>query len=80
MHTLKKVSNLITYRTPQKWSLLLILAMVLLISVVFNNTARAAVALVYFRATGVSDGVFLEWETASELDNLGFFVNNFGMR
>lgn len=53
----------------------LFLAMVLLVSAGIHTTARAAVTLVYFRATGVSYGVFLEWETASELDNLGFFVN-----
>ena len=53
----------------------LFLAMVLLVSAGIYSTARAAVTLVYFRATGVSSGVFLEWETASELDNLGFFVH-----
>ena len=39
------------------------------------NSAEAAVTLIYFRASSVSNGVFLEWETASELDNLGFFIN-----
>jgi hypothetical protein len=36
---------------------------------------RAAVTLVYFRASSASNGVLLEWETASELDNPGFYVN-----
>ncbi|MGB9299279.1 MAG: hypothetical protein WCD51_01670 [Anaerolineae bacterium] len=32
----------------------------------------AAVYLLYFRATGEEDRVVLQWETAQELDNLGF--------
>ncbi len=34
----------------------------------------AAVTLLYFRAIGTGQGVFLEWETATELDNSGFYV------
>ena len=59
--------------------LLQLLAATLLLAMVSArmgiNSAEAAVTLIYFRASSVSNGVFLEWETASELDNLGFFIN-----
>jgi len=35
---------------------------------------RAAVTLVSFEAEGVDGKVILNWETASELDNAGFFI------
>jgi len=37
-------------------------------------TAHANVELVYFRAESDADLITLEWETASELDNLGFNI------
>lgn len=37
--------------------------------------ASGAVTLVYFQATAQPGRVILEWQTASELDNQGFFVN-----
>ena len=36
--------------------------------------AQGAVALLYFRATGVTDHVLIEWETATELAVAGFCV------
>ncbi len=36
--------------------------------------ARAAVTLLYFHASQGTAGVFLEWATASELNNAGFYV------
>ena len=54
------------------WLLPLILILPLLIGVV--ETARAAVTLVSFTATGMDGYILVEWETATELDNAGFFV------
>jgi hypothetical protein len=34
----------------------------------------AAVDLLYFYATPESDGILLEWETAQEIDNAGFYI------
>ena len=70
--------NAIAFRTSQhtrRWNVILLLALFLPVIALAQYRARAAVELVYFRASGVSNGVLLEWETASELDNLGFFVN-----
>jgi hypothetical protein len=70
--------NAIVLRTglyTRRWNVILLLALILTAVVSAHYRAQAAVELVYFRATGVSNGVLLEWETASELDNLGFFVN-----
>lgn len=36
--------------------------------------ASAAVTLVYFRAAGSSTQISLEWETASEIDMVGFYI------
>lgn len=62
-------------RKPIQWKLILGLlsaatsglALLLLPSLV-----QANVDLLYFRAVGGTDVITLEWETASELDNLGF--------
>jgi len=40
-----------------------------------TQVAWAVVTLVYFRATPQDERVLLEWETATEIDNAGFFVN-----
>jgi hypothetical protein len=75
MLALMKAAKPIITRTVQRRVLLFLSAIALLLSMGIPGIARAAVTLVYFRATSASYGVFLEWETASELDNLGFFVN-----
>ena len=41
----------------------------------FYINSLAAVTLVYFRASVQTGAVLLEWETATELDNAGFFIN-----
>ncbi|HET6444177.1 MAG TPA: hypothetical protein VFI27_06300 [candidate division Zixibacteria bacterium] len=41
---------------------------------VLTNLAEANVDLLYFRAQSGTDSITLEWETASELDNLGFNI------
>jgi hypothetical protein len=38
------------------------------------QAAKAAVDLVYFTATPQENGILLEWETATEIDNIGFYV------
>ena len=40
--------------------------------VAFAPGARAAVSLLYFKATARSDRILVEWETATEQDTLGF--------
>ena len=39
-----------------------------------QNVATTAVRLASFAATGSDSAVRLDWETASELDNLGFHL------
>ena len=56
------------------------LAIVLLIlgatrTATFDKRALAAVTLVSFTATGGDGQVLLEWETATEIENVGFFVH-----
>ena len=41
---------------------------------VHTNLVQANVDLLYFRAQSGTDSITLEWETASELDNLGFNI------
>jgi len=53
--------------------LLLVLSVGLLI-VIFSGV-RAAVTLIYFNAIPQDRRVILLWETATELDNAGFFIN-----
>jgi hypothetical protein len=64
----------VVYRRIQQRSTILLLIILLLVLGVAQYHARAAVTLVYFRGSSTPNGVFLEWETASELDNLGFYV------
>lgn len=47
---------------------------VLIILLVMPQRASASVVLKYFRATAVFGGIELEWETASEVNNDGFFI------
>lgn len=75
MQASEKFTIQINHRSMQIQGFFLLLAVILLASLVIQTRTMAAVTLVYFRASGVSNGVFLEWETASELDNQGFFVN-----
>jgi hypothetical protein len=75
MSASKKAIAFRTGEYTRRWNVILLLALILPAIALVQYRARAAVELVYFRATGVSNGVLLEWETASELDNQGFFVN-----
>jgi hypothetical protein len=52
------------------------ICLLFLLSVVFtqSNPTSAAVDLIYFAGHGEDGVVFLEWETATELDNQGFFI------
>lgn len=52
----------------------LVIALVLLVALtaVPLLSVQASVSLLYFRAVAGSDSIKLEWETAQELDNLGF--------
>ena len=75
MRAPKKLSSLLAYVFINQRGFFLLLALLLPLFALVQYRARAAVTLIYFRATGVANGVFLEWETASELDNFGFFVN-----
>ena len=59
---------------PSTRSLLLSLVAMLLATLVTYSVAHAAVTLLYFRATPVANGVALEWETGSELDNIAFVI------
>jgi hypothetical protein len=53
----------------------LFLALVVLGLVFFSvDRALAAITLNYFRATSESSGIFLEWETLTEPDNDGFYI------
>ena len=75
MRAPKSISILVIHQFMRHRGFILLFALLLPAFMLVQTRARAAVTLVYFRASGVSNGVLLEWETASELDNLGFFVN-----
>jgi len=60
------------YKRKPAWLILLAGGMVIFMII---QVGLAAVTLVYFRATGQDGQVLLEWETATEIDNAGFFVN-----
>ena len=53
---------------------LLLLVSAIVAAVFIQRPALANVDLIYFRAASSTDLITLEWETASELDNLGFNV------
>lgn len=58
----------------------LMIRILLLIIVVFGLFVKvqhisASVTLVYFRAISEDGAVFLEWETATEIDSAGFYVS-----
>jgi hypothetical protein len=50
------------------------LVLILLVQGCLAGRARAAVTLVSFTATGMGDHILVEWETASEFEIAGFFV------
>jgi len=52
-----------------------ILGGVMTVVLIVTQAALAVVTLVYFRAFPQNGQVLLEWETATEIDNAGFFVN-----
>lgn len=55
-------------------STLLVLLSIIAFFFLATYRAQANVDLLYFRAESGTDSVTLEWETASELDNLGFNI------
>ena len=59
-------------RLRLNWLLPSILILGLVLSLA--GRARAAVTLISFTATGMDGYVLIEWETATELDNAGFFI------
>ncbi len=56
------------------WFRVVILGGFLLLLAGTNLTVRAAVDLLYFYANGQADRINLEWETAQELNNAGFYI------
>lgn len=57
------------------WRTLSLALVLLLLVVSVIQSAHAAVTLLYFLADGQNGRVVLEWETETELDNAGFFIN-----
>lgn len=53
---------------------LVLLTSIIVSAVLVRGPVLANVDLIYFRATSATDIITLEWETASELDNLGFNI------
>ena len=47
---------------------------VLILLVLFSKVVQAAVELISFTGTEQETSILIEWETATELDNAGFFV------
>lgn len=65
-------------RTAPKKQIRISVLLILLaasITMFIYSVAKAAVTLVYFRAIAGNGEVVLLWETATELDNAGFYVN-----
>lgn len=46
----------------------------MLLALITSQPVSAAVTLVYFRAAGSPTQISLEWETASEIDMVGFYI------
>ena len=55
--------------------LIAISGILLLYLLLISLKVRAAVTLVNFRANAQTGAVLIEWKTATELDNAGFFIN-----
>jgi len=53
---------------------LVLLACIMVSAILARRPVLANVDLIYFRATSAPDIITLEWETATELDNLGFNI------
>jgi hypothetical protein len=60
-------------RIRGRWMFLVIPSIIAFFFLV-SNQAEANVDLLYFRAESGTDSITLQWETASELDNLGFNI------
>lgn len=60
----------------KRFLLAIIISLLAAVSLPVVSSARAAVTLTYFIADADSptDSIYLEWETATELDNVGFYV------
>lgn len=54
----------------------LLLALIMIPALLFGlvEMARASVTLISFTATGMNGYILIDWETATELDNAGFYV------
>jgi hypothetical protein len=65
-----------TIGTPAGLRLNWLLPFILILSLAFGQAgkARAAVTLISFTATGMDGYILIEWETATELDNAGFYI------
>jgi len=58
----------------------LFLMIAFLVMVLLPEHGQAAVTLIFFNAISQDGSVVLLWETATELDNAGFFINRSNMR
>jgi hypothetical protein len=53
----------------------IVFSLLVVITLIFSVRASlAAVTLLYFNASGLIDRVLLEWETATEINNSGFYI------
>jgi hypothetical protein len=70
--------------TPLKgqnsWTRVLAILVLLVLLLLIVQPAQAAVTLIYFNATGEDGMVLLQWATASEMNNSGFFINRSDQR
>ena len=61
------------YLRSLRTSLLLLVCILFSVFLTFSQTS-ASVTLLYFRALPENGAVFLEWETATEIDSAGFYI------
>lgn len=61
------------YLRSLRTSLLLLVCILFIVFLNFSQTS-ASVTLLYFQALPENDAVFLEWETATEIDSAGFYI------
>lgn len=64
--------NPLLHRLFRIFSLLFLGVIILLF---FTSAGKAAVTLIYFRASYSDGKVYFEWKTGSEIDNSGFIIN-----
>jgi hypothetical protein len=62
------------YSLPKSFYTISLLLVLLFLSFVEEQPGLAAVDLLYFYATPEGDEILLEWETAQEIDNAGFYI------